>query len=462
MSNDFLHIIVDSNTNRVRTKWGSQDQSVSINDVSSITVDGSDLFKQTIHRDVYEAARQKLQAEGQPLRIVVHQDADTNFLNWESLHDGDDYLVDKQIPVLRATYTPLTNQPIVVQGTIRILMINMNDSNNDEQMLRQVERDSSGIVEAVILRNPSRTTLLQTIRDAQNGDAPFHIWHFCGVVDADSGLVFDDRSLKTTQWKSMLQDYPELKLVTLNLDETVAKPQHLGRINIPHLVTSTAKMDADVRHSFFKSLYENILKDGIFSAFQEAQANIRSITFEPMEWTRFTLLTQTFEDRLIQPISVNTGTSSDIPIERDQVFISYSHQDAKWCEALMKYLDPLRKSHTIKAWIDKDILPGSDWNQEINNALQRMKVAILLASPPFFNSTFILEHELPYILDCYQNGDCIVIWVAVSAHTYEFTPLEPIQAIHPYVEPLDRMSETEAQDVMLKIVRAVAAALKTT
>ena len=54
---------------------------------------------------------------------------------------------------------------------------------------------------------------------------------------------------------------------------------------------------------------------------------------------------------------------------RDQVFISYSHEDTKWREDLEKHLKPYLRAGSIKGWSDKQIIPGSEWFGAIKSAL---------------------------------------------------------------------------------------------
>jgi internalin A len=63
------------------------------------------------------------------------------------------------------------------------------------------------------------------------------------------------------------------------------------------------------------------------------------------------------------------------PSAKDQVFISYSHEDTKWREDLEKHLKPYLRAGSIKSWSDKQISPGSPWLTEIKTALTNTKVA---------------------------------------------------------------------------------------
>lgn len=133
---------------------------------------------------------------------------------------------------------------------------------------------------------------------------------------------------------------------------------------------------------------------------------------------------------------------------RDRVFISYSHKDKKWLERLQVMLKPLIRNGSVKVWDDTNIQAGRFWKEEIKKALDRAKVAVLLVSPDFLASDFIVENELPELLD---NADVSVLWVALSACLYRETEIAKYQAINDPSKPLDKLSKPEQNKVLVRI-----------
>lgn len=75
--------------------------------------------------------------------------------------------------------------------------------------------------------------------------------------------------------------------------------------------------------------------------------------------------------------------------------MSYSHADRDALDRLLVHLKPLQRNGTLDVWADTQINAGDRWEQEIENALSRAAVAVLLVSADFMASDFIIDNELP-------------------------------------------------------------------
>ena len=81
-----------------------------------------------------------------------------------------------------------------------------------------------------------------------------------------------------------------------------------------------------------------------------------------------------------------------------RLFVSYSHKDEAWLELVRTHLATLHRQGLLFAWSDKDIRPGDAWQEEIEIAISEADVAVLLVSPNFLASDFIIREELPRLL----------------------------------------------------------------
>uniref|UniRef100_UPI0039C5C61C COR domain-containing protein n=1 Tax=Scytonema sp. PCC 10023 TaxID=1680591 RepID=UPI0039C5C61C len=142
-------------------------------------------------------------------------------------------------------------------------------------------------------------------------------------------------------------------------------------------------------------------------------------------------------------------------ITRNQVFISYSHQDKEWLIKLQKHLKPIIRNQTLAVWDDTKIQPGAEWRQEITNALAAAKVAVLLVSADFLASDFIAENELPPLLNAAQAKGLTIIWIPLKYSSYEETEIEKYQAVHDLKKPLNSLSEAEQDRAWVDICKQI-------
>jgi len=85
------------------------------------------------------------------------------------------------------------------------------------------------------------------------------------------------------------------------------------------------------------------------------------------------------------------------PKPSKKIFISYAHDDKSiaqdFLDRLQRHLQAAKHYH-YDLWRDHLILPGENWREEIEKALDACDFGLLLTSPAFFASDFIREHEL--------------------------------------------------------------------
>ena len=94
-----------------------------------------------------------------------------------------------------------------------------------------------------------------------------------------------------------------------------------------------------------------------------------------------------------------------------RLFVSYSHKDAYWMDALM----PLLRfpGVRVRPWNDKEIRPGIRWDKEIKDALAEMDVFIPLVSVNFAVSHYIGTVESPIAKQRHEEGEIEVVPVLV-------------------------------------------------
>jgi hypothetical protein len=150
------------------------------------------------------------------------------------------------------------------------------------------------------------------------------------------------------------------------------------------------------------------------------------------------------------------------PIQRDQVFFSYSHKDKKWLERFQATLRPLVRANQISAWDDTKIKAGDIWRDEIKRALASAKVAVLLVTTDFLNSDFIAEHELPPLLEAAQNEGLRIFLVVVGDSLFDETELGRYQAVNDPSRPLANISAASRNKEIVRICREIKEAMTST
>lgn len=128
--------------------------------------------------------------------------------------------------------------------------------------------------------------------------------------------------------------------------------------------------------------------------------------------------------------------------EKKSIFISYSHADETWLKEMMVPLKVLNYENlNIDIWDDTKIKAGNDWENEIEGALERAHIAILLVSPNFLSSSYVRKKELPQILENARQKGTQVIPIIARICRYDKSPLGRFQTMNTPTTPLNGMSE---------------------
>lgn len=132
--------------------------------------------------------------------------------------------------------------------------------------------------------------------------------------------------------------------------------------------------------------------------------------------------------------------------DNKSVFISYSHRDSVFLDRLMIHLRPLERAGLIDLWVDTHLRAGDDWQKEIEKALHRAKIAILLVSADFMASEFIVENELPPLLENARVGGTKIISLIVKPCRFARDKrLNRFQAVNEPLRPLNSLPESEQE-----------------
>jgi hypothetical protein len=169
----------------------------------------------------------------------------------------------------------------------------------------------------------------------------------------------------------------------------------------------------------------------------------------------------------IEPISKEITSKNNNVVgksrknQKNSIFISYSHKDRKWLERLQIHLKPLVRDFDIVMWDDTKIKGGNKWKEEIKNAIDNSKVAILLVSADFMASDFIYSNELPPLLSIAQNRGTIILPI-ILGHSFflEDKNLNRYQAANEPSKPLNQLTRSRQEKVLSDIALMIMSYLK--
>ena len=145
-----------------------------------------------------------------------------------------------------------------------------------------------------------------------------------------------------------------------------------------------------------------------------------------------------------------------MPEPSKRIFISYSHNDAKWVDELTRHLAPWLREKRVGLWADTQIGAGQNWRKEIEAAISQARVAVLLVTKDFLASNFIVQNELPAILALARDNKLKLVWVPVGHSGVEATELWQFQAASEPGRPLETLKGPQRDKVLAGIAKQIA------
>ena len=154
-------------------------------------------------------------------------------------------------------------------------------------------------------------------------------------------------------------------------------------------------------------------------------------------------------------LRIQAGSEEPIKPPSARVFLSYSHKDVKWRDLFKTMVAPLIRQNMIDVWDDTKIPPGADWKEEIENALDSARIAVLLVSADFLDSDFIVNEELPPLLEKAEDKGVVIYRIKVSSCIDNATAIGRYQAAHDISQPLDSLTEPMYKAVLSQIAEKI-------
>ncbi|MFN6566399.1 GUN4 domain-containing protein [Dendronalium sp. ChiSLP03b] len=146
-----------------------------------------------------------------------------------------------------------------------------------------------------------------------------------------------------------------------------------------------------------------------------------------------------------------------------KLFFSYSHKDESLRDELSKHLTILEWQGVISSWHDRKILPGEEWDYQINDNLDTADIILLLVSSDFLFSKYCWDVEVKKAIERHHQGEACVIPVILRPVDWTGAPFAKLQALPKNAEPVVSRywhSQDEAFTDVAKGIRAAVEKLK--
>jgi hypothetical protein len=139
------------------------------------------------------------------------------------------------------------------------------------------------------------------------------------------------------------------------------------------------------------------------------------------------------------------------------VFVSYSHKDRRFHDELRTQLKPLVRSGVVARWDDTLLKAGDVWNELIREAVATADVAVLLISPDFLASDYIVDKELAPLLNPPADRKVTIVPVMVRPTSWEeleYYGLAHLQFVN-LDYPLHGKRQDKRDEIWIKVKRAI-------
>jgi hypothetical protein len=100
-------------------------------------------------------------------------------------------------------------------------------------------------------------------------------------------------------------------------------------------------------------------------------------------------------------------------------FLSYSHEDHRLFTGFRPHLTALKRGFGLDLWTDHSIEVGTLWNARIEAAIKAAQVFVLLISPDFIASDYVIDNEIPAIREQRRSTGALVLPVVLKRCSWQ-------------------------------------------
>ncbi|MBK8043642.1 MAG: toll/interleukin-1 receptor domain-containing protein [Haliscomenobacter sp.] len=206
---------------------------------------------------------------------------------------------------------------------------------------------------------------------------------------------------------------------------------------------------------------QTIMLKGRFSK-NEKEKNLGILTYEEhqREHNRIVLallsLAETVRPSQPPVDSPREEAAPKRPGRKLNVFVSYSHQDEDFKNALDIHLSALKRSDRIAVWSDRSIRAGTEWDAEIKRQLEEADLILLLISAHFMASDYIWKTELTRAMERHDRREAVIVPVFIKSCDWHGAPFGKLQGLPKDAKPIDDPKNDRSWTDVARGIRAVA------
>jgi hypothetical protein len=144
-----------------------------------------------------------------------------------------------------------------------------------------------------------------------------------------------------------------------------------------------------------------------------------------------------------------------------KLFYSYAHEDEDLRDKLNTHLKILLRQQIIDEWYDRDIQPGAEWADEIDENLESAQIILLLISADFIASDYCYGIELKRAMEKHEAREACVIPIILRDCDWSGESFGRLQALPRNAKPVTSFSNRdEAFADIARGIRRVAEGLR--
>src|SRR5258708_16575969 len=121
----------------------------------------------------------------------------------------------------------------------------------------------------------------------------------------------------------------------------------------------------------------------------------------------------------------------------------YAREDKALRDELDRHLSGLKREYQITSWSDGKIIPGAEWQKEIDAQLNTANIILLLISAHFMASDYCYGIEMKRALERHEAGTACVIPIILRPVYWENAPFSKLQVLPTDAKPVSRWRDRD-------------------